>query len=127
MAEREVVRSGNGDRLHVLKAELRELLTKEEKLWQQRSKLHWLKEGDQNTRYFHGKASQRCRKNCIKHLKNQNGEWVEGDDQIAQLFIDYYSELFSTSNLYQLEEVLVTISQVVPNSMNVDLVKPFVK
>ena len=57
MAEREVVRSGNGDRLHVLKAELRELLTKEEKLWQQRSKLHWLKEVDQNTSYFHGKAS----------------------------------------------------------------------
>ena len=57
VAEGEVVRSGNGDRLHVLKAELRELLTKEEKLWQQCSKLHWLKEGDQNTCYFHGKAS----------------------------------------------------------------------
>ena len=89
MVEGEAVRSGNGDRLHVLKAELRELLIKEEKLWQQRSKLHWLKEGDQNTRYFHGKASQRCRKNCIKCLRNQNGEWVEGDDRIAQLFIDY--------------------------------------
>ena len=33
VAEGEVVRSGNGERLHVLKAELRELLTKEEKLW----------------------------------------------------------------------------------------------
>ena len=39
----------------------------------------------------------------------------------------YYSELFSTSNLNQLEEVLVTISQVVPDSMNADLVKPFMK
>ena len=56
VAEGKVVRSGNGDLLHVLKAELRELLTKEEKHWQQRSKLHWLKERDQNTRYFHGKA-----------------------------------------------------------------------
>ena len=83
VAEGEVVRSGNGDRLHVLKAELRELLTKEEKHWQQHSKLHWLKEGDQNTRYFHGKAYQRCRKNCIKRLRNPNGEWVEGDDRIA--------------------------------------------
>ena len=127
MAEGVAVRSGNGDRLHVLKAELRQLLTKEEKLWQQRSKLHWLKEGDQNTHYFHGEASQRCRKNCIKCLRNPNGEWVEGDDRIAQLFIDYYSELFSTSNPNQLEEVLVTISQVVLDSMNANLVKPFVK
>ena len=109
MAEGEAVRSGNGDRLHVLKVELRELLIKEEKLWQQCSKLHWLKEGDQNTHYFHGKASQRCRKNCIKRLRNQNGEWVDGDDQIAQLFIDYYSELFATSNPTQLVEVLENI------------------
>ena len=113
--------------MHALKAELRELFIKEEKLWQQRSKLHWLKEGDQNTRYFHGKASQRCRKNCIKRLRNQNGERVEGDDRIAQLFIDYYSELFTTSNLTQLEEVLANISQVVSDSMNADLLKPFVK
>ena len=104
-----MLRSGNEDRLRVLKVELRELLIKEEKLWQQRSKLHWLKEGDQNTRYFHGKASQRCRKNCIKRLRNQNGEWVDGDDQIARLFIDYYSELFTTSNPTQLVEVLENI------------------
>ena len=127
VAEGEAVRSGNGDRLHVLKVELRELLIKEEKLWQQRSKLHWLKEGDQNTRYFHGKASQRYRKNCIKRLRNKNGEWVDGEDQIAQLFIDYYSELFTTSNPSHLAEVLENIPQVVSDSMNADLVKPFVK
>ena len=39
-AEGEVVRSGNANRLHELKVELRELLTKEEKLWQQCFKLH---------------------------------------------------------------------------------------
>ena len=43
------------------------------------------------------------------------------------MFIDYYSELFSTSNLNKLEEVLTTISCVVPDSMNADLVKPFLK
>lgn len=84
--------------MHELKAELRELLTKEEKLWQQHFKLHWPKEGDQNTSYFHGKASQRCRQNNIKRLRSSNGVWCEGDDQVANLFIEYYDELFSTSN-----------------------------
>ena len=53
--------------------------------------------------------------------------WVEGDDQVAQLFIDYYSELFSTSNPNQLEEVLATIIRVVPDLVNADLAKPFFK
>lgn len=53
--------------------------------------------------------------------------WCEGDDHVAQLFIDYYSELFSTSNLNQLEEVLSTIPRVVHDSLNVDLVRPFLK
>ena len=51
-AEGEAMRSCNANRLHELKVELKELLTKEEKLWQQRSKLHWLKEGDQNTTFM---------------------------------------------------------------------------
>lgn len=56
-AEEEAVKGGNIYRLLMLKVELRDLLSSEEKLWQQRSKLHWLKEGDQNTRHFHGKTS----------------------------------------------------------------------
>ena len=39
-AEKEAIKGKNIDRLHSLKTELRDLLTSEEKLWQQRSKLH---------------------------------------------------------------------------------------
>ena len=45
MAEGVAVRSGNGDRLHVLKAELRELLTKEEKLGSNAQSCIGLKKG----------------------------------------------------------------------------------
>ena len=51
----------------------------------------------------------------------------EKGDHVAQLFIEYYSEHFSTSNPNQLEEVLAIISWVVPDSLNADLVKPFLK
>ena len=60
-AEKEAIRGIGVDHLHFLNTELRDSLISEEKLWQQRSKLHWLKEGDQNTGYFHSRASQRYR------------------------------------------------------------------
>ena len=47
------------DRVADLKKEILELLGQEEKLWQQRSYVHWLSSGDKNTSFFHNKASQR--------------------------------------------------------------------
>lgn len=43
-----------------------ELLYREEMMWLQRSRIAWLKEGDQNTSYFHKQAVWRARKNKIK-------------------------------------------------------------
>ena len=35
--------------------------------------------------------------------------WCEGDDQVTKLFIDYYKELFTSSNPNHVPEVLETI------------------
>lgn len=50
-------RTGVFDKVAHLKFELNVLLDKEEKLWQQRSRIQWLKNGDQNTKFFHGSAT----------------------------------------------------------------------
>ena len=42
-----------------------ELLYREEMMWLQRFRIAWLREGDQNTSYFHRQAVWRARKNKI--------------------------------------------------------------
>ena len=42
-AEKQAIRGACAAQMHYLRAELRDLLSREEKLWQQRSKQHWLK------------------------------------------------------------------------------------
>jgi hypothetical protein len=50
---------------------LAELLSREEVMWRQRSRIQWLSEGDRNTRFFHLRASQREKRNKISELINQ--------------------------------------------------------
>ena len=47
--ERTAINRGDGAALVKLKQELASLVVKEEKLWHQHSKTHWMKEGDKNS------------------------------------------------------------------------------
>jgi hypothetical protein len=56
-----------------LKANLNSLLEQEELKWRQRAKENWLKNGNQNTKYFHAYASQRSKKNDITEVLDKDG------------------------------------------------------
>jgi len=58
-------------------AAMDEMLYREEMMWLQRSHISWLREGDRNTKFFHQKAIWRSRKNRIKRLKAENGQWCD--------------------------------------------------
>ncbi|CAI9771184.1 unnamed protein product [Fraxinus pennsylvanica] len=79
--------------------EVQTWMDRKELMWKQRSRATWLEGGDQNTRFFHAKASQRRKTNMITKLLDDQGCWQEGD-ACNSLIINYYSDLFSSNGLY---------------------------
>lgn len=82
--------------------ELDKLLGMEETMWKQRSRVDNLKGGDQNTKYFHMKATGRKRRNMIRGVRKENGEWVCEHDKITKAATEYFTCLFTSTLLMRL-------------------------
>lgn len=98
--------------------ELNGWLEKEDAMWCQRSRLTWFQEGDRNTRFFHTKASARYKKNLIEGLMDANGVWQEEEQIIEEIVVDYYKNLFTTSNPRNFNEILEAVETKVSPSRN---------
>ena len=95
-------------------------------MWKQRSHNSWLKDGDSNTKYFHSRANQRNKHNYILGLEDDNGEWVEEDGRMGSLFVNYFSNLFTTSNSTSVDAILEGIIPKVTEEMNLSLTRNFI-
>lgn len=62
-----------GNEINTLRQEINDLLDSEEIMWQQRSKVQWMRLGDRNTKYFHLKALERKTENAINRIMDENG------------------------------------------------------
>lgn len=107
------------------KLELNKLLLEEEDIWNQRSRNCWLKSGDHYTSFFHTKASNRHQRNAIVKIMDSNGMWQEEEEQIGKMFIDYYEQLFSSSQSAVNAELLDAIQPKVTHGMNLALLQTF--
>ena len=98
MAEETSTRSGTHLEVERIRKDLNQLLEKEEKMWQQRSRVQWLENGDKNTKFFHGIATQRKRQNFIKGLRDEEGVWQNEEHNFSGLLVGFYEKLFASSN-----------------------------
>ena len=92
-------------------------------MWCQRSRVLWLSKGDNNTTFFHSKATKRLRRNLIRGIRDGNGVWRTNHDDIGQVMENYYKELFSTANPNLEADSLKKIPCMVTDLMNAELVK----
>ncbi|KAL1369153.1 hypothetical protein AAHE18_02G175100 [Arachis hypogaea] len=103
-------------------AQIRDKISKlwmqEEKYWGARSRLKWFKWGDKNTFFFHATTIQRRDRNRIDRIKNEEGQWIQGETEILSLAENYFLRLFKASDKVNMKECIKKILKRVTDEMN---------
>ncbi|KAK9986185.1 hypothetical protein SO802_031136 [Lithocarpus litseifolius] len=107
--------------------EVNELLDKESLMWQQRARALHLKCGDNNTQFFHNKASQRFRRNRIMGLLDDTNSWCTDNAQVAEIIVGFYTRLFTSEEQTNVHGILEVIQPLVTEDMNTNLTRVFTK
>ncbi|XP_075655074.1 uncharacterized protein LOC142625274 [Castanea sativa] len=81
-----------GERV-VLRSQIQNLLSLEEVSWRQKSRMLCIKEGDNNTKFFHKMANSRRRYNHISMLE-VNGVIYEDESEMANQTVQFYKNLY---------------------------------
>ena len=126
-AEDAAIQGGSLVKVQRLKKEISDLLVKEEKLWRQWSQALWLHEGDQNTSYFHSRATHRFRRNKIDQLEDENGEMCSNEEGVVGILTSYNQQLFSSSNPISIEDAVADIPNSVDAEMNQYLTAEYIR
>lgn len=85
------------------------LLLRQEIYWHQRCQIAWLKYRDKNTKFFHSKASQQQWRNFIHGIRDQEQNWVEKVEEIAEVATTYFESIYSSGGNNRMEECLDTV------------------
>ena len=94
------------------------MLLVEEDMWQQRSRNSWLKSSDRNTSFFRTKASNRHQRNTISRIKDSNNVWQEDEEIMGRTFVEYFTQLFTSSQPEVRIELIKAIPVKVTDRMN---------
>ena len=118
---RSSLRSGPTRRERQLMARLSELLTREEVMEKQRSRIEWLREGDRNTSFFQARSKERVRINRISALRRDDGSIATNQEAPESTSLEFYSKLFTRQEALDPGPVLACVKEKVTPEMNDDL------
>ncbi|CAN1120865.1 Transposon TX1 uncharacterized 149 kDa protein [Linum perenne] len=88
----------NRQKESAIRSKLELVLSQEEMLWVQKSRANWVIEGDRNTRFFQLATLKRKSVNRIKHLKDDDGNWVEDSEQLLDMVTSHFKNFCQESS-----------------------------
>ncbi|EOY13172.1 Uncharacterized protein TCM_031702 [Theobroma cacao] len=68
-------------------------------MWQQKSKVDWIKFGDSNSKFYHGIVKGRQRRKKIVTLKRDDGSWCYDQEELKRMAIHYYLNLYTDDGI----------------------------
>jgi ribonuclease HI len=121
MCRRSPLNDRSVNRELLLKHKLEKLEDQRDLYWRQRAHVDWLKKGDRNTNFFHQQASERKRRSRIKKLIRDDGQVVTENNDISQMIVEFYRDLFQSRLGTRYEEILNHVTPRVTTEMNASL------
>ncbi|XP_042483605.1 uncharacterized protein LOC122063975 [Macadamia integrifolia] len=94
------------------KTSLIKALDLHEKLWVEKAKIRWMKQGDRNSKFFHFSAKMRRIRNTIRCLKKQDGTIVEGREQLGDYIVQFYEDFHKATPTIDHVDLLDSIPMV---------------
>lgn len=63
----------------------------------QKARVRWLREEDQNSRFFHALLNHRKSRSLMVKLELEDGSVVSGEGQIEDAVVEYFAQLYKKS------------------------------
>eukprot|EP00253_Pinus_taeda_P026308 PITA_26308 len=96
----------------------------EETLWKQKSRVLWLKEGKQNSKFFHRSTLDYRNTKKILNLKNASGDTLHNHREISSLMTDHFKRIAQESPIDRTDAInslMQSIPKVVTKDQNLAL------
>eukprot|EP00253_Pinus_taeda_P001720 PITA_01720 len=109
--------SDSADQEKLLMQQWQDRCQQEEMLWRQKSRIPWLKEGEQNTKFFHRSALDDRGVNKILSLKNEQGDRIENHQGISTFLTEHFNNIAQEPEIDRTEAIENLIKSI-PNSIS---------
>lgn len=96
-------------------------IDKEERYWEKRARVNWLKNRDRNTSFFQKFTSQRRRTNRICGLQRRDGSMATDYIENREIARDYFLDLLDSRGIDNLDHILSRVSCCINDNMNQSL------